>query len=120
MATILIVDDSAIMRKNLRSILTQAGHTVIAEAANGSEACLAYITHSPDLVTMDVTMPVMTGIEAVRKIVASDPQARIIVISAFDQRSMLFEAMELGAKQYIIKPITAEKLNAVVHKVLNP
>ena len=106
------------MRKNLRSILAAAGHEVIAEAANGAEACSSYKRLKPELVTMDVTMPVMSGIEAVRNILAEDKLARIIVISAFDQRSMLFEAMELGAKQYIIKPITAEKLNAVVDKVL--
>lgn len=115
---ILIVDDSAVMRKNLKSILSRAGYEVVAEANNGEEAVRAYALHSPDLVTMDVTMPVLNGIEAVKRIVAADSMARIVVVSAFDQRSMLFEAMENGASHYIIKPITADKLLSVVDKLL--
>jgi YesN/AraC family two-component response regulator len=118
MKRIMIVDDSAVMRKNLRSILTQAGYEVIAEAANGDEAYQTYVQLLPDLVTMDVTMPVLNGIEAVKKIKAAFPDACIIVISAFDQRSMLFEALEQGAKHYIIKPLTKDKLLNVVEKVL--
>lgn len=119
MKRIMIVDDSAIMRKNLRSILTQAGYDVIAEAANGEEAFQTYVRLVPDLVTMDVTMPILNGLDAVKKIRASYANACIIVISAFDQRSMLFDALEHGAKHYIIKPITAEKLLNVVEKVIN-
>lgn len=119
MKRIMIVDDSAIMRKNLRFILTQAGYDVVAEAANGEEAFQIYVRLLPDLVTMDVTMPILNGLEAVKKIRAAYADACIIVISAFDQRSMLFEALEHGAKHYIIKPITAEKLLNVVDKVLN-
>lgn len=120
MKRILIVDDSAVMRKNLKSILGRAGYEIAAEATNGEEAVRAYAEHKPDLVTMDVTMPVMNGIEAVKRIVASDAQAKIVVISAFDQRSMLFEAMENGASHYMIKPITSEKLLTVVDKLLGP
>lgn len=119
MKRILIVDDSSVMRKNLRLILGREGYDVVAEAANGQEACRAYAEHQPDLVTMDITMPVMSGIEAVKAIIRSDPKARIMVISAFDQRSMVFEAMEYGAKHYIIKPITAEKLLQAVRQVLD-
>jgi DNA-binding NarL/FixJ family response regulator len=115
---ILIVDDSAVMRKNLKSILSRAGYEVVAEANNGEEAVRAYALHSPDLVTMDVTMPVLNGIEAVKRIVAADSKAKIVVVSAFDQRSMLFEAMENGASHYIIKPITADKLLSVADKLL--
>jgi DNA-binding NarL/FixJ family response regulator len=118
MERILIVDDSSIMRKNLRLILSREGYNVVAEASNGEEACRAYSAHRPDLVTMDITMPVMNGIDAVKTIIRTDPQARIMVISAFDQRSMLFEAMENGAKHYIIKPITADKLLQAVRQVL--
>ncbi|QGQ96340.1 response regulator [Paenibacillus psychroresistens] len=118
MKRIMIVDDSTVMRKNLRSILTQAGYEVIAEAVNGEEAYQTYVRLLPDLVTMDVTMPIMNGLEAVKKIRADYADACIIVISAFDQRSMLFEALEHGAKHYIIKPITADKLLNVVEKVL--
>ena len=118
MKRILIVDDSAIMRKNLRAILSKAGYDVVAEAVNGLEAFQSYEKYKPDLVTMDVTMPVMDGIQAVKKIITQYPEAKIVVISAFDQRTMLFEAMENGAKHYIIKPITAEKLLTVIAQIL--
>lgn len=118
MPSILVVDDSPIMRKNLKAILTKSGYTVAAEATNGLEAYHAYEEHRPDLVTMDITMPVMDGIQATKKITAAFPDARIVVISAFDQRTMLFEAMENGAKHYIIKPITADKLLNVLSTVL--
>ncbi|MGB8954744.1 MAG: response regulator, partial [Tumebacillaceae bacterium] len=87
-------------------------------AVNGLDAFHAYEKHKPDLVTMDVTMPVMDGIQAVKKIISEYPEAKIVVISAFDQRTMLFEAMEHGAKHYIIKPITAEKLLTVIAQIL--
>ncbi|HYE84441.1 MAG TPA: response regulator [Clostridia bacterium] len=118
MAQILIVDDSIIMRRNLKTILTKAGHSVIAEAANGKEALVEFEKHMPDLVTMDITMPIMNGIEAVSRIISSFPEARIIMISALDQRNMVFEALESGAKHYIIKPITAENVLKVVNTVL--
>jgi DNA-binding NarL/FixJ family response regulator len=118
MKRIMIVDDSAVMRKNLRTILIGAGYSIVAEATNGEEAYQSYVQCVPDLVTMDVTMPILNGIDAVKKIKADFKDACIIVISAFDQRSMLFDALEHGAKHYIIKPITSEKLLSVVEKVL--
>lgn len=118
MANILIVDDSSIMRRNLRSMLTQAGHTVVAEASNGSQAYLQYAAHKPDLVTMDITMPIMNGIEAVKKIIADFPDASIIMISALDQKMMVFEALECGAKHYILKPITVSKILTTIEQVL--
>lgn len=117
-ANILIVDDSSIMRRNLRSILQQDGHVVVGEASNGEEGLKLYDQFKPDLVTMDVTMPVMDGIAAVKRIMALHPEARIVVISAFDQRNMLFEAMENGAKHYMIKPITSDKLRSTIRTVL--
>lgn len=119
MKRILITDDSSIMRRNLNTILTSAGYEVVAEAANGEEALRAYRKFNPDLVTMDITMPIMDGLETVKRMVKEAPDARIIVISAFDQRSMLFEAMENGAKQYLIKPITPDKLLAMVALTLS-
>lgn len=118
MKKLLIVDDSAVMRKNLRSILSEAGYDVVAEATNGDEGVRFYKEHRPDLVTMDVTMPVMGGIDAVKAIVAYDPRAVILVVSAFDRRSALFEAMDRGAKHYIIKPITRDKLLGAVEKLI--
>ncbi len=118
MAKILIVDDSIIMRRNLNTILTQAGHSIIAEATNGKEAFIEYQKQMPDLVTMDITMPIMNGIEAVKNILNKFPEAKIIMISALDQRNMVFEALENGAKHYIIKPINPDNVLAVVNTVL--
>lgn len=118
MARVLIVDDSIIMRRNLKVILTQAGHSVIAEASNGKEALVEYEKCMPDLVTMDITMPIMNGIDAVRNIIDRFPKAKIIMISALDQRSMVFEALENGARHYIIKPITRDNVLRVVDFVL--
>lgn len=118
MANILIVDDSMVMRRNLRAILTKAGHNILAEASNGNQGYLEYKKNMPDLVTMDITMPGMDGIAAVKKIIDEFPDAKIVMISALDQRSMVFEALENGAKHYIIKPITIEKVVTVVNEVL--
>lgn len=118
MSTILVVDDSAIMRRNLVTIFTQAGHTVVAEAINGGQAHSFYRNYLPDLVTMDITMPGLNGIEAVKLIIGDYPDAKIIMVSALNQRNMVFEALELGAKHYLIKPITPEAVITVVNKVL--
>lgn len=118
MARILVVDDSTIMRKNIASILIKAGHAVVGEAADGREGHLMYRTHLPDLVTMDITMPGINGIDAVRLIMQEYPKAKIIMVSALDQRHMVFEALELGAKHYLIKPVTYDSVVTVVQKVL--
>ncbi|MFZ5945977.1 MAG: response regulator [Bacillota bacterium] len=119
MARVLIVDDSTIMRKNLKTVLTQAGHTVVGEAIDGGQAHLMYRSYLPDLVTMDITMPKVNGIEAVKMIIKEFPEAKIVMISALDQRSMVLEALKEGAKHYIIKPINHEKVIMVVNKVLD-
>ena len=106
------------MRRNLKTILVQAGHTVVGEAINGGQAQLMYRTHVPDLVTMDITMPNVNGIEAVKLIRKEYPDAKIVMVSALDQRSMVLEALKEGAKHYIIKPIDSETVIKVVNKVL--
>lgn len=118
MASVLVVDDSVIMRKNLKSILFAAGHEVIGEASNGAQALIEYDKYKPDLVTMDITMPGMNGIDTIKKIMNKYPAAKIIVISALDQKSMVLEALENGAKHYLIKPVTLEKTIDVVNTVL--
>lgn len=118
MARILIADDSVVARRNLRSILTKAGHTVVAEAGNGIEAFNEYAAHLPDLVTMDITMPVMDGIDAVKRIIKRYPQALIIVISALDQKMMVMNAITNGARHYIIKPYSPEKVLSSIDAVL--
>lgn len=102
----------------LKAILVQAGHTVVGEAINGGQAHLMYRTHVPDLVTMDITMPTVNGIEAVKLIKKEFPDAKIVMVSALDQRSMVLEALKQGAKHYIIKPINPETVINVVNKVL--
>lgn len=120
MAQILIVDDSPIMRRNLRKIITDAGHTVIAEAQNGQEAYDQYVKFMPDLTTMDITMPVINGIDALKNILNDYPGARIIMISGLEQKQMVYQAIESGAKHYIIKPVTIDKVVSVINEALDP
>ena len=118
MAKILIVDDAAFMRMMIKDILTKNGYEVVAEAANGVQAVELYKTHQPDLVTMDITMPDMDGIEAVKQIKAFDPNAKIIMCSAMGQQSMVMDAIRAGAKDFIVKPFQAERVLEAIKKVL--
>ncbi len=118
MASILIVDDSSMARRNLRNILISAGHTVLAEATNGVQAFVEYENHKPDLVTMDITMPILSGIDGVKKILSAYPEAKIIMVSALNQKLMILEALQTGAKHYIVKPFSYEKVIDVVDEVL--
>lgn len=118
MANILVVDDAMVMRKKLKMVLSAAGHNIIAEAGNGLEAVKAYQEFNPDLVTMDITMPSMDGLECVRKILEIDAKAKIIMVSAVNQQNKVFEAIESGAKHYVVKPINDQKLVETVNQVL--
>lgn len=118
MAKILIVDDSIVMRKNLSLILGSAGHDIVGEATNGRQAVLLYKELEPDLVTMDISMPILSGVEAVKQIIKEDAKANIIMISAVNQKKMVFNALNNGAKQYIVKPIEKNKVLAIVDEVL--
>lgn len=118
MSRILIVDDSPIMRKNLRSILTQAGHIIVSEASNGTQAYIEYNKHKPDLVTMDITMPYMNGLDTFKKIIKNDPGAKIIIISSSSDNMVILDAIQNGAKNYIIKPFVVDKVLEVVNQVL--
>jgi len=120
MANILVVDDSIMIRKLIKTILENENHKVIAEASDGEEAYNMYTKFNPDLVTMDVSMPNVNGILAVKRIINNYPEANIIMVSAISQRDMVFEALESGAKHYIIKPITREKIISVINEVLCP
>ncbi len=117
MARIVIADDASIMRSQLRTIFERRGDTVVAEAENGQDACKAYVDHRPDLITMDINMPVMTGIEAVKRIKSDFPEANIVMISTENERSLLYEAIKNGAKYYILKPIEEEKVLQVVNQM---
>ncbi len=118
MSRILVVDDSAVMRRNLVLTLERAGHEVVAQAMDGGQAYNLYKKHVPDLVTMDITMPEVNGIEGVKSIIQDFPEAKIIIVSALDQKEMVLEALKYGAKHYIIKPINPEHLLSVITKVL--
>ena len=118
MARILIVDDAVFMRMTLGRILLNAGHTIVAEGQNGKEAVMLYHIHQPDIVTMDITMPEMTGIEAVKEIKRSHPQAKIIMCSAMGQQRMIVEAIEAGAKDFITKPFDEFRVLEAVDRVL--
>ncbi|HPQ37135.1 MAG TPA: response regulator, partial [Synergistaceae bacterium] len=93
------------------------GYTVVGEAANGAEAVEKYEKLQPDIVTMDITMPGVTGVEAVQRIVKKDPEARIIMVSAMGQQSMVVEAIRAGAKDFIVKPFNAERIVDAFRKI---
>jgi len=119
MANILVVDDSKVMRINIKNLLCRLGHEVIAEAANGSEAITAFELHKPDIVTMDITMPIMDGITTSKKILDSYPEARIIMISSLDHEEWVVDAIKNGARNYIVKPIQADKLKNAIIEILH-
>ena len=116
MAKILIVDDAAFMM--IKDILTKNGYEVVAEAANGVEAVELYKSHQPDLVTMDITMPEMDGIEAVKQIKAVNPAAKVIMCSAMGQQSMVMDAIKAGANDFIVKPFQADRVLEAVKKIV--
>jgi two-component system chemotaxis response regulator CheY len=117
-ATIMIVDDSTVMRRNIRTLLERAGHKVVAEATDGREVLASYINHKPDLVTMDINMINMDGIEALQILLKSFPQAKVVMISAAGQKQQVLDAIKAGAKSYVVKPFQADKLLEIIEKVL--
>ncbi|MGD6775267.1 MULTISPECIES: response regulator [Bacillaceae] len=118
MANVLVVDDAKFMRLTIGNILTKSNHTVIGEAENGKDAVSLYRDHQPDLVTMDITMPEMNGIEAVREIVKDFPKAKIIMCSAMGQQRLIVDAIEAGAKDFIVKPFDESRVLEAVKRVL--
>ena len=118
MAKILIVDDAAFMRMMIKDILTKNGYEVVGEAANGIQAVELYKANQPDLVTMDITMPEMDGIEAVKQIKAINPAAKVIMCSAMGQQSMVMDAIKAGASDFIVKPFQADRVLEAVKKIV--
>lgn len=118
MTRILIVDDSRTSRKILRGILENAGYEIVAEATNGQEGYDKYVELKPDVVTMDVTMPVLDGIEALKKIVGDYPDAKVVMVTAAGQKTKLVEAVQNGAKEFVTKPFDPELLKVIIEKVV--
>lgn len=118
MARVLIVDDAAFMRMMIKDILEKNGYEVVGEANNGIKAVEMYKKEKPDIVTMDITMPDMDGIEAVKEIKAFDQAARIIMCSAMGQQGMVMDAIRAGAKDFIVKPFQADRVLEAVKKAL--
>ena len=115
---ILICDDAAFMRMMIKDILTKNGYTIVGEAENGQKAVEKYNETKPDLVMMDITMPEMDGIQALKKIKSTDPNAAIIMCSAMGQESMVIEAIKSGAKDFIVKPFKPERILKTVTGLL--
>ncbi len=116
--TVILVDDSKMSRNMLRAILEEAGYSIIAEASNGQEAIEAYKQHKSDLITLDVTMPVMDGIEALKHLLEIDPAVKAIMITAAGQQSKLIEALKYGAKRFITKPFEKDEIINNIREVM--
>jgi two-component system, chemotaxis family, chemotaxis protein CheY len=116
---VLIADDAAFMREMLRDILGQAGFEVCAEAADGNEAVACFEEHEPDLVTLDIVMPRKSGLEALREIMQRDPGACVVMCSALGQEALVMEALESGAKDFVVKPFKADHVVEVLRKALD-
>jgi two-component system chemotaxis response regulator CheY len=118
MAKIMIVDDAAFMRMMIKNTLTKNGFSDFVEAQDGAEAVEKYAAEKPDMVFMDITMPNMDGLQALKKIKEGNPEARIVMCTAMGQQSMVVEAIKYGAKDFIVKPFNAERIVEAVNQIL--
>ncbi|WP_227395446.1 response regulator [Jeotgalibacillus aurantiacus] len=118
MTKVLVVDDAKFMRMTLKNMLSNSDFEVIGEAENGQDAIEQYKALSPDLVTMDITMPILDGISAAKEILREDPSAKIIMCSAMGQQKMVIEAIEAGAKDFIVKPFDSHRVIESMSRVI--
>lgn len=118
MVRVLIVDDSKTSRKMLRGILEDAGMEVVGEAADGQESLKLFTALKPDIVTLDITMPVMDGIKALKKIMAADRRARVVMVTAAGQKGNVVEALKLGAFEFVTKPYDADLIIEVIKRAM--
>jgi two-component system chemotaxis response regulator CheY len=116
--TVLIADDIPYVRKTLKQILQNRGYRVVGEAENGDDAVRLYFETRPDLVIMDLVMPRMNGIDATRVILKRDPEARIVILSAMTQENLVTEAIQAGAKDYVVKPFQTDEVMRVLQQSL--
>lgn len=117
MLNVMIVDDSSLIRKVFAKNLEEMGFKVVGTANNGKDAITKYDELKPDLVTMDITMPIMTGIDSLKALKSKDKDVKVIMVTSHGEERLVMEAISLGAKGYILKPITPEKVKEVIHKV---
>jgi len=115
---VMVVDDALFMRNILKDIFVRHGYEVVAEAENGDTALQLYQESNPDLVTMDIVMPKKSGIEALQEIMAADPDAHVIMVSALGQDALVLEAVEAGARDFIVKPFKEDKVLENVRRVV--
>ena len=118
MARVLVVDDAAFMRKMVSDALTKGGHEVVGEAGDGIEAIARYQELRPEVTTLDITMPEKDGLAALKEIIALDPAARVVMCSALGQESKVLESIKLGARDFVVKPFQADRVNEAVGKAL--
>lgn len=118
MANILIIDDSKTSRKVLKNLLQTDGHQIVAEAVNGEDGIKKFVEFKPDVVTMDITMPVMDGIEALRRIREIDSQAKVVMVTAAGQANKMYEAVKFGASEFLAKPFEPEQITEIISRIL--
>lgn len=119
MAKILIVDDSRTSRKMLRNILESNGHEIIDEAVNGQEGVQKFQALKPDVVTLDITMPVVDGVEALKMIKALDPESKVVMVTAAGQKNKIIECIKAGANEFLTKPFEQQEIVDVINKMSN-
>ena len=119
MAKILIVDDSRTSRKMLRNILESNGHEIIDEAVNGQEGVQKFQALKPDVVTLDITMPVVDGVEALKMIKALDPESMVVMVTAAGQKNKMIECIKAGANEFLTKPFEQQEIVDVINKMSN-
>ena len=119
MAKILIVDDSRTSRKMLRNILESNGHEIIDEAVNGQEGVQKFQALKPDVVTLDITMPVVDGVEALKMIKALDPESKVVMVTASGQKNKMIECIKAGANEFLTKPFEQQEIVDVINKMSN-
>ena len=119
MASVLIVDDSRTSRRMLTNILEKFGHEVVGEAKNGEEGVQKYIELKPDIVTLDITMPVMDGLGALDGIIEADPEANVIMVTAAGQKEKMVEAIKRGALEFMQKPFDPDQIESIIESILS-
>ena len=118
MAKILLVDDSKTSRKILKGILEENGHEIIGEAVNGKDGIEKFKELKPDLTTMDITMPILDGLEALKQIMEYDKHAKVVIVTAAGQKSKMVDAIKYGAAEFLAKPFESDQIITIINKII--